>query len=92
MGIIESLIVLVLVLIPLWRVFERTGRSGAWSLLAIIPGIGGPIAALLWGYGTWPKYEGPLGEGPSGPDAGTGTGGDITPHAPPPPPAGPAGH
>ncbi|MFC3226341.1 hypothetical protein ACFOGJ_03825 [Marinibaculum pumilum] len=86
MGIIESLIVLALVLIPLWRVFERTGRSGAWSLLAAIPGIGGPIAALLWGYGTWPKYEAPAGPGS---DMGSG-GSDVAPHAPPPPPAGPS--
>lgn len=72
MGIVESLIVLVLVLIPLWRVFERTGRSGAWSLLAIIPGIGGAIAALLWGYGAWPKYESATygGTSGSGMDAG----------------------
>ncbi|MEQ8346589.1 MAG: hypothetical protein RIB84_25820 [Sneathiellaceae bacterium] len=57
MGILEGLFVLALVVIPLWRIFERTGRSGAWSLLAIVPGFGAALAALLWGYGPWPRFE-----------------------------------
>lgn len=65
MELFGSLIAIALVVVPLWRIFTRTGRSGFWSLLAIIPGIGQAAAALIWGYGSWPRFEGD-GDGPRG--------------------------
>lgn len=67
MELFGSLIGIVLIVVPLWRIFDRTGRSGAWSLLAVVPVVGYAAAGLIWGYGSWPKYE----SGGSGPGPGS---------------------
>ena len=52
-----TLIILPLVLVPLWRIVQRAGFNGAWSLLIFIPGvnvIGLWLLALL----EWPRDRG----------------------------------
>lgn len=90
MGILGTLFVIILIVVPLWRIFDRTGRSGAWSLLAIVPGFGAALAALLWGFGSWPRFEGSAGTGPMAAGGAAGRASDRLPdviHMPPGPPA-----
>lgn len=58
MGLLGWLVLFLLVVVPVWRIFARTGRSGAWSLLVAIPVVGSAAAALLWGYGRWSQEHG----------------------------------
>lgn len=58
MGLLGWLVLFLLVVVPLWRIFVRTGRSGAWSLLVAIPAVGSALVALLWGYGQWSRERG----------------------------------
>jgi len=81
MELLVSLFVIALIVVPLWRIFGRTGRSGAWALLAVVPMIGTAAAAMLWGFGPWPRQEG------TNPDRVIHAGPppqDPPPHAPPP--------
>ncbi len=52
-----SLPISLLVLIPLWRLFDRAGLSPLWSLLVLIPGIGLLIAPAILAFASWPKGE-----------------------------------
>lgn len=57
-GVIIYLIVMVLVLIiPTWRICNRAGYSGAMSLLHLIPGVGTLIVFAILAFGTWPAGE-----------------------------------
>ena len=47
-----------IVLIPLWKIFGKTGRSPWLSLLMFIPGIGGLICVLILAFGRWPALDG----------------------------------
>jgi uncharacterized membrane protein YhaH (DUF805 family) len=61
------LVVMVLVLIiPTWRICNRAGYSGAISLLHLIPGVGTLIVFAILAFGTWPAGE----AAPPGPQAG----------------------
>lgn len=37
-----------------WRIFTKTGQSGALSLLCLIPGIGLIIVLCVLAFGEWP--------------------------------------
>lgn len=52
------LLVFVLPIFPLWRIFKRTGRSGAWSLLLFVPFAYIPLFFFL-AYARWPAFEDP---------------------------------
>jgi hypothetical protein len=39
--------------IPFWRIFERAGIAGAWSLLWLLPGIGWVVVPALLGLRRW---------------------------------------
>ena len=57
--IIIAVIVLVALLvyfIPIVRIVQRTGHSGWWVLLALIP-FGNIIGLWLLGFGRWPALE-----------------------------------
>ena len=51
---IGGLIVLVLVIVPLWRICTRAGFSGWWSLLVVVPLLN---LIMLWvfAYAKWPR-------------------------------------
>ena len=55
---IGALVGIVLVLIPLWKIFGKTGRSPWLSLLVFIPGLGSLICALILAFGRWPAVDG----------------------------------
>jgi hypothetical protein len=48
--------------ILLWIVFARTGKSGAWGLLALIPGIGLLIGLAVLAFSVWPALRATLDE------------------------------
>ena len=57
--IVIAVIVLVFLLvyfIPIVRIVQRTGHSGWWVLLALIP-FGNIIGLWLLGFGRWPALE-----------------------------------
>ena len=56
-GPIWGLILLVLVIVPLWRICRRAGFSPALSLLAIIPVLGFVIVAAILGFAEWPSIK-----------------------------------
>ena len=54
---IWGLVVLVLVIVPLWRICGRAGFSPALSLLAIIPLLGFVIVVAVLGFAEWPSLK-----------------------------------
>lgn len=48
-----SLVFLLLVIVPLWRICQRAGFHGALSLLALIPVIGTLIVGAVLSFGEW---------------------------------------
>jgi hypothetical protein len=51
----EFVVLLVLLVVPLWRVCARAGFNPALSLLAIIPFVGIVIIAALLSFREWPQ-------------------------------------
>jgi len=94
LGPTELVIILVIVLfsiIPiwlLWKVFTRTGMSGAYALLVLIPYAGPLIALAVLAFARWPRVDSvPAAQ------AGYAPAGTFTPPPPAPPsvPQTPAG-
>ena len=56
-GIIPILIILVLAVIPYWKIWSRTGHSGAWSLLMLVP-IANLISLWVLAFKDWPAMRG----------------------------------
>lgn len=50
--------VMVLLLIPMWRIVGRTGLSAAWSLLVLIPFLGYPALVVMLALSPWPRRLG----------------------------------
>lgn len=48
----------ILFIIPVWKIFSKTGQNPALALLALIPGVGPVIVTILFGRGRWPRYPG----------------------------------
>jgi uncharacterized membrane protein len=48
----------ILLAIPLWRIFNRTGQNPFNALWTLVPGIGPMIAALVFGRGYWSNHPG----------------------------------
>lgn len=55
---IGALIAIAILLIPLWKIFGKTGRSPWLSLLIFIPAIGPVICVLILAFGRWPALDG----------------------------------
>jgi hypothetical protein len=51
---IGGLVVLILVVVPLWRICARAGFNPALSLIAIIPLLGFLIVAAILAFAEWP--------------------------------------
>ena len=56
-GIIPILIILALAVIPYWKIWSRTGHSGAWSLLMLVP-IANLISLWVLAFKDWPAMRG----------------------------------
>jgi hypothetical protein len=50
------LVFLVLAIIPWWKIWQRTGHSGAWSLLMLIP-IANIISIWVLAFKDWPTLR-----------------------------------
>jgi hypothetical protein len=56
-SLLFMLILLAIFIVPLWKIFQKTGRHGAFSLLTLVP-IVGPIAVgYLLAFAPWPRFE-----------------------------------
>jgi hypothetical protein len=51
---ITILVVVAFMVWVYWRIFAKTGYSGALSLLNLIPGVGSLICVLILAFGRWP--------------------------------------
>jgi hypothetical protein len=51
-------VLVVIALVPLWKIFGKTGMSPWLSLLVFIPGLGGLICVLILAFGRWPALDG----------------------------------
>ncbi len=54
---IWAVVLLILVVVPLWRICGRAGFSPALSLLALIPILGLVIVAAGLGFADWPSAK-----------------------------------
>jgi len=55
MEILINIVVLaVLFLVPLWKIFGKTGMSPWFSLFVLIPGLGSLICILILAFAQWP--------------------------------------
>jgi hypothetical protein len=46
-----------LVVVPLWRIFQRAGFHPAWALAVFAPFVGGLIPFLVLAFAPWPALE-----------------------------------
>ena len=53
------LLIVVIALLPLWKIFGKTGRSPWLSLLVLIPAVGPIICIVILAFGRWPAVDGP---------------------------------
>jgi hypothetical protein len=56
-GLIPVLILLALVVIPYWKIWQRTGHSGAWGLLMLVPFVN-IISLWVLAFKEWPALGG----------------------------------
>jgi phosphoglycerol transferase MdoB-like AlkP superfamily enzyme len=56
-GIVPILVILALAVIPYWKIWSRTGHSGAWSLLMLVP-IANLISLWVLAFKDWPAMRG----------------------------------
>ncbi len=52
-GFPELLIILLVLVLPLWKIFSKAGYSGALGLLALIPGLNF-LMLLFLAFSKWP--------------------------------------
>lgn len=55
-GLIPFLIIVALVVIPFWKIWARTGHSGAWALLMLVP-IANIISVWVLAFKKWPTVD-----------------------------------
>jgi hypothetical protein len=67
MEILLGLVSLALVMIPLWRIMQRTGRDPWLSLLFISPPIGTFAFFAILAFGRWPAANSSISSTPSPP-------------------------
>jgi uncharacterized membrane protein YdcZ (DUF606 family) len=56
--IVGFVVFVVIALIPLWKIFGKTGMSPWLSLLVLIPGLGGLACILILTFARWPALDG----------------------------------
>jgi hypothetical protein len=52
-DVVPILIILALVVIPYWKLWQRTGHSGAWGLLMLVP-LANVISLWVLAFKRWP--------------------------------------
>lgn len=57
-----ELVLVLVVLIPAWRIVSRAGYSGAWSLLLLVPVVN-VIAVFVFAFSEWPLERRATGRG-----------------------------
>jgi hypothetical protein len=57
-GLVYSVIFSIIIVWPIWRIFQKTGQLPALSLLVLIPVVGPAVVALIFGRGRWPNAPG----------------------------------
>ena len=55
---LSGIFALILLGVPLWKIFAKAGFAPAWALLIILPGIGNLAILLLLACRRWPNTEG----------------------------------
>jgi hypothetical protein len=55
-GIVLALILLALVVVPYWKLWSRTGHSGAWALLMLVPLVN-LISLWVLAFKRWPALD-----------------------------------
>jgi hypothetical protein len=55
--VIGWLVLMLLIIIPTWKICTRAGYSGAVALFHLLPFIGSLIVLAILGLGTWPNGE-----------------------------------
>lgn len=50
------LLLLALIIFPLWKIFQKTGRHGAMSLLMLVPLVNLFVLPFL-AFGRWPRFD-----------------------------------
>ena len=55
-GLVPLLIVLALVLVPFWKIWRRTGHSGGWALLMLVP-VANIISLWVLAFKKWPAVS-----------------------------------
>lgn len=53
-----GIVALLLLGVPLWKIFGKAGFAPAWALLIILPGIGNLTILLMLACRRWPATEG----------------------------------
>ena len=56
-GIIPLLILLAVLVVPYWKLWSRTGHSGAWALLMLVP-LANIISLWVLAFKEWPALRG----------------------------------
>jgi len=56
LGFVPLILLLILVVVPCWKIWTRTGNSGAWSLLMVLPIIN-IVSLWVLAYKRWPALE-----------------------------------
>jgi hypothetical protein len=51
------LLILAAFIFALWKIFEKTGRHGAFSLLMLVPLVGPIVVMYLLAFAPWPRFE-----------------------------------
>ncbi|HST62003.1 MAG TPA: hypothetical protein VLK84_25100 [Longimicrobium sp.] len=59
---VMMLVVLIVPLIPAWRIVSKAGYSGAWSLLLFVP-VANVIAVFVFAFAEWPLERRATGRG-----------------------------
>ena len=55
MDVTTYLIFAALILIPLWKIFDKAGLSPGFALLMLIPYVGQVIVLLILAFDNWPN-------------------------------------
>jgi hypothetical protein len=59
-GVMDAIFVLILialVVIPYWKIWQRTGHSGAWGLLMVVP-FANIVSLWVLAFKEWPALRG----------------------------------
>ena len=59
MDFIFSLPVGLLLIVPLWRIFQRAGLAAPLALFVFVPLLGPFIVAAILAFSRWPNTDGP---------------------------------